>query len=85
MIVLGTLGTAVKSLSFLAPVSRFIAAPPSYLVAWLIQPKAQSIAIIVVAMIEGLTASVAFYTLVAWIVLRFMPQRSSLKNDDSRA
>jgi hypothetical protein len=85
MIMLGTLGGFVKSLSFLAIVSRMIAAPPSYLVAWLIHPKAQSVGMIAAAMVEGLTASIVFYTLIAWVVLRLAPRRSSWKNNDNRA
>jgi hypothetical protein len=80
MILLGTIGNVVKGLSILAKISNLIAAPIGFLLGWLIHPTGHSLAGIVIAALEGMIASFAFYTLVAWIVLRFAANRVSKKN-----
>lgn len=77
MILLGVIGNAVKPLSILARISGAIAAPTGFLLGWLIHPRGQSLPGIVFAAVEGLIGSIALYTLVAWIVLRFLARRKS--------
>jgi hypothetical protein len=79
MIVLGVVGNAVKPLSILARISNVIAAPTGFLLGWLIHPAGSSLAAIFFSGLEGLVASIAFYTLVAWGVLRWMQQRKRAK------
>jgi hypothetical protein len=80
MILLGVVGNAVKSLSILAKVSGAIAAPTGFLLGWLIHPSGKSLPGIVLAAIEGFIASIVLYTLIAWIVLRFLARRKSSKS-----
>ena len=77
MILLGVVGNAVKSLSILAKISGAIAAPTGLLLGWLIHPRTQSLPAIAFAAVEGLIASIALYTLVAWAVLWFLARRKS--------
>jgi hypothetical protein len=85
MIVMGTVGNAVKPLSVLARISDGIAAPTGFLLGWLIRPRVQSLPAIVMAGIEGLIGSVVLYTLVAWIVLLFVVRRGSSKSSGDPA
>ena len=77
MILLGVVGNAVKPLSILAKISNGIAAPTGFLLGWLIHPRTHSLAAITFAAFEGLIASIALYTLVAWGVLRYLARRKS--------
>ena len=85
MIVLGTIGGLVKPLSGLAKFSDWLAAPPGFLIGWLIRPKAGSPAAFAIAGIEGLLVSIVFYTILAWIVLWFLTYRRRSKSDPNRS
>jgi hypothetical protein len=75
MILLGVVGNAVKSLSILGKISDAMAAPTGFLIGWLIHPRTHSLVAIAFAAVEGLIASIALYTLIAWIVLRLFAHR----------
>jgi hypothetical protein len=77
MVLLGVVGNAVRPLSILAKISGAIAAPTGFLLGWLIHPRTQSLPAIAFAAVEGLIGSIALYTLVAWVVLRFLARRKS--------
>ena len=85
IIVFGTLGDLSTHMSVLAKVARALATPPGFLFGWLIQPKVQSISAIIIASVEGLIGSIAFYTLVAWVILWLLARRHSSKSGDGQA
>lgn len=72
----GMLGNMAKPLHFLGYLAQAIAAPPAFLIAWLIRPRSSSLAAIVVAGVEGLIFSIAFYTVIVWSLL-LLTDRSS--------
>jgi len=76
MAVLGSLGN-IKALSALGAASDVLAAPTARLFGSMIAPKDHSIGAIAIAGIEGIAISLALYTVVAWIVLRFWPRGRS--------
>ncbi|HEX4321385.1 MAG TPA: hypothetical protein VHZ52_10815 [Acidobacteriaceae bacterium] len=75
MILPGTVGELVKPLSWLMKVSGVTAAPQGFLIRLVVQPKPQSMASVMAAMVEGLLGSFVFYTIAAWIVLWLMARR----------
>jgi hypothetical protein len=85
MILLGVVGNAAKPLSILAKISNGIAAPTGFLLGWLIHPRTNSLTAIAFAAFEGLIASIALYTLVAWIVLRLVARRKSSHSSAAQA
>jgi hypothetical protein len=80
MILLGVVGNAVKPLSILARISGAIAAPTGLLLGWLIHPRTHSLATIAFAAVEGLIGSIAIYTLIAWVILRWIAHRRRSKS-----
>jgi len=77
MMVLGTIGGMVKSLSVLAWISGMLAKPIGFILGWLIRPTAHTLGAVVVASIEGLFGSIVIYTVLAWIVLRLTVRRTA--------
>jgi uncharacterized membrane protein len=85
MILLGVVGNAVKSLSILAKISNGMAAPTGFLLGWLIHPRTHSLAAIAFAAVEGMIGSIALYTLVAWVILRWVAYRRQSKSSAAQA
>jgi len=85
MILFGTLADFNTHLSGLAWISRLLGTPPGLLLGWLIHPRSHSIAAVIMASVEGLIGSIAFYTLVAWIILRILAFGRSSKSEDGQA
>lgn len=67
--VAGVLGNMAKPLQFLGYLAQAIAAPPAFVIGWLIRPRTSSLIAIVAAGIEGLAFSVVFYTAIFWVGL----------------
>jgi hypothetical protein len=85
MILLGTIGGLVKPLSGLGKFSDWVAAPPGFLIGWLIRPTVHSATSFAIAGFEGLLVSIVFYTILAWIVLRFLTNRRSSRSDSNQS
>ena len=77
MLVLGTVGGMVKSLSILAWISVVLAKPAGLILGGLIRPTSHTVGAVVVASIEGLFGSIVIYTVLAWIVLRLTVRRTA--------
>lgn len=85
MIVLGTIGGTVKSLSVLAWISGVLAMPTGFILGWLIRPTTHTVGAVVVASLEGLFGSIVIYTVLAWAVLRFAVRRTASKAGEDQA
>jgi len=84
MVALGTIAQLVKPLSVLAVVSGAIAAPPSFLIGWVVRPKTHELGSYIAAAIAGLMISILFYAALAWIILRLVVYlRSSRGEQDA--
>ena len=77
MLVLGTMASLVRPLSWLGNISALLAAPPAFLVGRLLRPSGRSVVGFVAAEAGALIASIVFYALAAWIVLLCLSLRRS--------
>lgn len=75
----GMFGNIAKPLGFLGYLAQAIAAPPAFLIGWLIRPRTSSLIEIIGAGLEGLAFSIIFYTVLLWILLLLL-NRSGQKN-----
>jgi hypothetical protein len=73
MVASGVLSTMFTGLSGLSLISSIIALPPATLVGWVLKPKTSSLIAVAVAGMEAIAVAIAFYTLVAWLFLRYWP------------
>jgi hypothetical protein len=74
------LGKAFKPLSFLTWVADAIAWPPGLITNLVVHTNANSVASFAISAAVGLMITIVFYTVVAWIFLRFWPVLRSRSN-----
>ncbi len=77
----GMLGEMAKPLRILGYLAQAVAAPPAFLIGWLIRPRTSSFIAIVGAGIEGLLFSIFFYTTVVWLLLLFLDRSRHSETD----
>jgi hypothetical protein len=69
----GFLGKAFKPLSFLAWIANAIAWPPALITKLVVHTHSNSVPDFAITAAAGLAITLIFYTVVAWIFLRFWP------------
>jgi len=84
MVVTGVLSSLFARLSWLSVISSILALPPAVLVGWMLKPKAANLIAVAVSGIEAIFFAIAFYTLVAWLVLLYWPQLRAIGRRASR-
>lgn len=77
MIVAGVIGDSVKALSWVGWISNAIAAPPGLIIRLVIHLGGHSVSAYIMEAIGAVVCSIAFYAILAWVILLFVARRET--------